>query len=55
VREPAFLLTSGFKAKPMPNVQSRKTMNLQENIEQICDEWKLNVVKVVNRDRTASR
>jgi len=37
----------------MPNAQSRKTMNFQENIKQICRQWKvvkLNVVKVVNRD-----
>jgi hypothetical protein len=34
----------------MPNVQSRKSMNFQENIEQIYRQWKvvkLNVVKVV--------
>jgi hypothetical protein len=35
----------------MPNMQSRKTMNFQENIEGICRQWKvvkLNVVKLVN-------
>jgi len=35
----------------MPNMRSRKTINFQQNMEQIGRQWKvvkLNVVKVVN-------
>jgi len=41
----------------MPNGQSRKTMDFQENIEQIDRQWKvvkLNVMKVVNWFRCIS-